>query len=219
MLGFEVEGRPLTRAYSMESANHEETLEFFSIKIPNGALTARLRYIEEGDAVLVGRKPTGTLVQDNLLPGSRLFLLSTGTGITPFLSIIKDPENYERFDQVGLAHGCRQVAELSYAETIIKCLSDNEFIGDTVRKKLRYYPSVTREPFRNRGRVTQMIAAGKMFDDLQLEPIDRATDRLMMCGSAPMLADLRHMLDTRGFTEGSHSGPGHHVIEKAFVER
>lgn len=219
MLGFEVEGRPLTRAYSMESANHEETLEFFSIKIPNGPLTARLRYIEEGDAVLVGRKPTGTLVQDNLLPGSRLFLLSTGTGITPFLSIIKDPENYERFDQVGLAHGCRQVAELSYAETIIKCLSDNEFIGDTVRKKLRYYPSVTREPFRNRGRVTEMIAAGKMFDDLQLEPIDHATDRLMMCGSAPMLADLRHMLDTRGFTEGSHSGPGHYVIEKAFVER
>lgn len=219
MLGIEVDGRPLLRAYSMASANYEETLEFFSIKIPDGPLTGRLRDIKAGDTLLVGRKPTGTLVQDNLLPGRRLLLLSTGTGIAPFLSIIKDPETYDRFETVVLAHGCRQVAELSYGEMIVQSLQQNEFLADAVRDKLLYYPTVTREPFHHRGRVTDLIETGKMFDDLGLAPLDIDSDRVMMCGSPAMLADLRDALDARGFDEGSNSKPGRYVIEKAFVER
>ncbi|MBI1201060.1 MAG: ferredoxin--NADP reductase [Rhodopseudomonas sp.] len=219
MLGIEVDGRPLLRAYSMASANYEETLEFFSIKIPDGPLTGRLRDIKAGDTLLVGRKPTGTLVQDNLLPGRRLLLLSTGTGIAPFLSIIKDPETYDRFETVVLAHGCRQVAELSYGETIVNSLQQNEFLADAVRDKLLYYPTVTREPFHHRGRVTDLIETGKMFEDLGLPPLDIEHDRVMMCGSPAMLADLRDALDARGFDEGSNSKPGRYVIEKAFVER
>src|ERR1700757_3306260 len=152
MIGLEIDGRPLLRAYSMASANHEETLEFFSIKVADGPLTSRLQRIREGDIVLVGRKATGTLIQDNLLPGRNLFLLSTGTGIAPFVSIIKDPETYERFEKIILVHGCRQVAELAYGEEIIKSLPDNEFFGELVREHLFYYPTVTREPFHNRGR-------------------------------------------------------------------
>jgi ferredoxin/flavodoxin---NADP+ reductase len=219
MLGLEVDGRPLLRAYSMASANYEETLEFFSIKVADGPLTSRLQRIKEGDIVLVGRKPTGTLIQDNLLPGRTLFLLSTGTGIAPFVSIIKDPETYDRFEKVVLVHGCRQVAELAYGEAIIKSLPDNEFFGDRVREQLVYYPTVTREPFQNRGRITDLIAEGKLFDDLGRGELDVASDRLMLCGSPPMLADLRTLLDQLGFAEGSHSEPGHYVIEKAFVER
>jgi ferredoxin--NADP+ reductase len=219
MLGIEVDGRPLLRAYSMASANYEDTLEFFSIKIPDGPLTGRLRDIKEGDTLLVGRKPTGTLIQDNLLPGRRLLLLSTGTGIAPFLSIIKDPETYDRFETVVLAHGCRQVAELSYGEEIVKSLQENEFLADAVRDRLLYYPTVTREPFHHRGRVTDLIETGKMFDDLGLPPLDIDSDRLMMCGSPAMLADLRNALEARGFDEGSNSKPGRYVIEKAFVER
>ena len=219
MLGIEVDGRPLLRAYSMASANYEETLEFFSIKIPNGPLTARLRDIKEGDILLIGRKPTGTLIQDNLLSGKRLLLLSTGTGIAPFLSIVKDPETYERYDTIVLAHGCRQVAELSYGEKIVKGLGNHEFLGEAVRNQLLYYPTVTREPFHHRGRVTDLIETGRMFDDLGLAPLDLATDRVMMCGSPGMLADLRDALEARGFEEGSASTPGTFVVEKAFVER
>jgi ferredoxin/flavodoxin---NADP+ reductase len=219
MLGLEVEGRPLLRAYSMASANYEETLEFFSIKVPDGPLTSRLQCIQEGDIVLVGRKATGTLIMDNLLPGKTLFLLSTGTGLAPFVSIIKDPETYERFEKVVLVHGCRQVAELAYGEDIIKALPDNEFFGDVVREKLVYYPTVTREPFHNRGRITDLITSDKLFDELGRGPLDIADDRLMLCGSPAMLADLRTLLEQLGFAEGNHSEPGHFVIEKAFVER
>jgi ferredoxin--NADP+ reductase len=219
MVGIEIDSRPLLRAYSMASANHEETLEFFSIKVADGPLTSRLQLIQEGDIVLVGRKATGTLIQDNLLPGRTLFLLSTGTGIAPFVSIIKDPDTYDRFEKIVLVHGCRQIAELAYGEEIIKSLPDNEFLGDLVREKLVYYPTVTREPFRNRGRITDLLTEGRLFDDLDRAPLDVASDRLMMCGSPPMLADLRAVLDGLGFNEGSHSEPGHYVIEKAFVER
>jgi ferredoxin--NADP+ reductase len=182
-------------------------------------LTSRLQLIQEGDIVLVGRKATGTLIQDNLLPGRTLFLLSTGTGIAPFVSIIKDPDTYDRFEKIVLVHGCRQIAELAYGEEIIKSLPDNEFFGDLVREKLVYYPTVTREPFRNRGRITDLITEGRLFEDLDRAPLDVASDRLMMCGSPPMLADLRAVLDGLGLREGSHSEPGHYVIEKAFVER
>jgi ferredoxin/flavodoxin---NADP+ reductase len=219
MVGIEVDGRPLLRAYSMASANHEDALEFFSIKVADGPLTSRLQRIQEGDIVLIGRKATGTLIQDNLLPGKNLYLLSTGTGLAPFVSIIKDPDIYDRFDKVVLVHGCRQVAELAYGEAIIRDLPANEFFGDLVRDKLIYYPTVTREPFRNRGRITDLIASGTLFDETGQPPLDLAADRLMLCGSPSMLADLRALLDQRGFVEGSHAEPGHFVIEKAFVER
>jgi ferredoxin--NADP+ reductase len=219
MIGLEVDGRPLLRAYSMASANHDESLEFFSIKVPDGPLTSRLQRIKRGDIVLVGRKPTGTLIVDNLLPGSRLLLLSTGTGLAPFASIVKDPDVYERFETIVLVHGCRQVSELSYGERVVEGLRQDELFGPLLEGKLHYYPTVTREPFRNRGRITDLITSGKLFDDCALAPFDLATDRVMLCGSPAMLADLRTMFEARGFVEGNHSAPGHFVIEKAFVER
>jgi ferredoxin--NADP+ reductase len=221
MIGLEVEGRPLLRAYSMASANHEEELEFFSIKVADGPLTSRLQKIREGDTILVGRKATGTLISDNLLPGKRLrlLLLSTGTGLAPFASLIKDPDVYERFETIVLVHGCRQVSELAYGEELVAKLRDDELFGPLLDEKLVYYPTVTREPFRNRGRITDLITSEQLFNDIGLPPLDLATDRIMMCGSPGMLEELRGMFEARGFLEGSHSEPGHFVIEKAFVER
>ena len=219
MIGLEVDGRPLLRAYSMASANHEEELEFFSNKEQDGPLTSRLQKIKEGDTILVGRKATGTLVADNLIPGKRLLLLSTGTGLAPFASLIKDPEVYERFEQIVLVHGCRQVSELAYGEQLVAKLRDDELFGSLLSEKLVYYPTVTREPFRNRGRITDLISSEQLFNDIGQAPLDIATDRIMMCGSPAMLEELRGMFEGRGFTEGSGSEPGHFVIEKAFVER
>jgi ferredoxin--NADP+ reductase len=219
MMGLEVDGRPLLRAYSMASANHEDSLEFFSIKVPDGPLTSRLQEIREGDIILLGRKATGTLITDNLIPGSRLLLLSTGTGLAPFASLIKDPDVYERFETIVLVHGCRQVSELAYGETVVERLKQDELFGELLEGKLIYYPTVTREPFRNRGRITDLITANKLFDDIAVPPLSLETDRIMMCGSPGMLEDLRVIFEERGFTEGNHSEPGHFVIEKAFVER
>ena len=219
MIGLEVDGRPLLRAYSMASANHEEELEFFSIKVADGPLTSRLQKIREGDVILVGRKATGTLIADNLIPGERLLLLSTGTGLAPFASLIKDPEVYDRFGTIVLVHGCRQVSELAYGEELVAKLREDELFGPLLAEKLIYYPTVTREPFRNRGRITDLIASRQLFDDIGLSPLDIATDRVMMCGSPAMLEELRQTFEARGFAEGSHSEPGHFVIEKAFVER
>jgi ferredoxin--NADP+ reductase len=219
MVGIEVDGRPLLRAYSMASANHEDQLEFFSIKVPDGPLTSRLQHIREGDVIFVGRKATGTLIQDNLLPGTTLYLLATGTGLAPFASIIKDPETYDRFEQLVLVHGCRQVAELAYGEALIANLLRDEFLAELARDKLIYYPTVTREPFHNRGRITDLITSGTLCRDIGLPPLDRAVDRVMLCGSPPMLAELRALLVSRDFIEGNHAQPGHFVVEKAFVER
>jgi ferredoxin--NADP+ reductase len=219
MIGLEVDGRPLVRAYSMASANHEEALEFFSIKVPDGPLTSRLQQIREGDIILVGRKATGTLITGNLIPGKRLLLLSTGTGLAPFASLIKDPEVYESYETIVLAHGCRQVSELSYGERLVDSLREHELFGPMIADKLIYYPTVTREPFRNRGRITDLIESGQMFSDTGLSGLDLETDRVMMCGSPSMLDELRAMFTAQGFVEGSHSEPGHFVIEKAFVER
>jgi len=219
MIGLELDGRPLLRAYSMASANYEETLEFFSIKVANGPLTSRLQHLEEGDRVLVGRKPTGTLVQDNLLPGKHLYLLGTGTGLAPFMSLIKDPEVYERFERVVLVHGCRKVAELAYMDTISDHLPNDPHIGAEIAAKLIYYPTVTREPFENRGRITNLIESGKLFADTGMPPLDPERDRVMLCGSPHMLSDLQALLQSRNFSEGNHSTPGHFVVEKAFVER
>lgn len=219
MIGLEVEGRPLLRAYSMVSANYEERLEFFSIKVASGPLTSRLQHLRSGDRILVGRKPTGTLVQDNLQPGDTLYLLGTGTGLAPFMSIIKDPDTYERYRRVVLVHGCRFIAELAYGDYITRELPANDLIGEMVRERLLYYPTVTREPYTHQGRITHLMATDRLPTDLGLSPLDPARDRLMLCGSPAMLKDMTALLEERGFEEGSASEPGQYVIEKAFVEK
>ena len=220
MIGLQVDGKPLMRAYSIASANYDEYLEFFSIKVQNGPLTSRLQHLKVGDDILVSRKPTGTLIIHDLLPGKHLYLLGTGTGLAPFLSIIKDPEAYNRFEKVVLVHGVRQVDELAYQDVITEELPTNEFFGEDVRKKLVYYPTVTREPFRNRGRLTDLINSGKLFEDIDLPPFNPEHDRAMICGSPTMLKDTCGLLDVQGFKISPHIGtPGDYVIERAFVER
>jgi ferredoxin--NADP+ reductase len=219
MIGLRVDGKPLLRAYSIVSANYEDHLEFLSIKVPDGAFTSRLQHIQVGDTIIVGRKPTGTLVIDYLLPGKRLYLLSTGTGLAPFMSIIRDPETYEKFEQVILVHGVRQVDELAYHDVLLEHLPKHEFLGELVTSKLRYYPTVTRQAYRNMGRVTELIETGKLFEDLGLPPFDPANDRVMICGSPGMLRDLKEMLEKHGFHEGNTSTPGDFVIERAFAEQ
>jgi len=218
MMGLEVKGRPLVRAYSLVSANYEEALEFFSIKVADGPLTSRLQHLRAGDPILVSRKATGTLVLDNLSQGRHLYLLGTGTGLAPFLSIIKDPETYERFERVVIVHGCRWASELAYGDLIANIMPNDELVGESVREKLVYYPTVTREPFRHNGRISLLMTNGKLFDDVGLPPIDPQSDRFMLCGSPHMLADIRAILKDRGFIEGNHGAPAHYVIEKAFVE-
>src|SRR5690606_17797538 len=219
MIGLIVDNKPLLRAYSMVSANYEEHLEFLSIKVPDGPLTSRLQHIKVGERIIVGKKATGTLLQDNLLPGKTLWLLGTGTGLAPFMSIIKDHEAYERYERVVLVHGVRTVAELAYQDYITRELPENEYFGDEVKAKLVYYPTVTREAYKNQGRITDLISSGKLFTDLGLPKFDIESDRLMLCGSPQMLADMRSMLDGMGWQEGSTTGAGHYVIEKAFVEQ
>jgi len=220
MIGLEVNGRPLMRAYSIASANHEEHMEFFSIKVQNGPLTSLLQNVRPGQEILVSRKPTGTLLLDDLKPGKHLYLLSTGTGLAPFLSLVKDPEMYERFDKIVLVHGVRLVSELAYEEHFTKTLPGDELFGELMRDKFVYYPTVTREPYRNRGRLTDLIESGKLFADIGLPPFDPAHDRAMICGSPTMLEDTSRLLDARGFQISPHIGaPGDYVIERAFVEK
>lgn len=219
MIGLQIEGRPLLRAYSVASPNYEEHLEFYSIKVPNGPLTSRLQHLQPGDPVLVSRKPTGTLVLSHLLPGKRLYLLSTGTGLAPFMSIIRDPETYERFEHVTVAHGVRFKSELGYADYIRNELPNHEYIGEQVRQQLHYYPTVTREPFEKQGRVTHLLESGQLCSDLGFPALDPEHDRVMICGSPSMLGDLVTLLETRGFQEGSSHDPAHFTIERAFVER
>ncbi len=220
MIGLEVDGRPLTRAYSIASPNYEEHLEFFSIKVPNGPLTSRLQHLKVGDDLLVGRKPTGTLITHDLKPGKNLYFLSTGTGLAPFMSLIQDIEAYDKFEKIILIHGVRYVSELAYTDFIEKELSNNEFFGEEVRQKLIYYPTVTREPFRNQGRLTDLINSGKLFEDIGLPALNPEHDRAMICGSPQMLADTSKLLDDRGFKVSKRIGePGDYVIERAFVEK
>ncbi|MFQ6311351.1 ferredoxin--NADP reductase [Lysobacter capsici] len=220
MVGLEVDGRPLMRAYSIASAHYEDHLEFFSIKVPDGPLTSRLRHINNGDPVLVSRRPTGTLVLNDLNPGKRLYLLGTGTGLAPFLSIIRDPATYERFETVVLAHGVRHVSDLAYAQFLQEELPKHEFLGESIRSQLMYYPSVTREPFRNQGRITDAIADGLMAQTLGLPPLDPREDRVMLCGSPQMLEDTAALLEGRGFKPSPRTRePGDYVIERAFVEK
>ncbi|MEM7468507.1 MAG: ferredoxin--NADP reductase [Pseudomonadota bacterium] len=218
MVGLEIEGRPLTRAYSLASANYEETLEFFSIKVPDGPLTSRLKDVQVGDEVLVSRKPTGTLTLDQVLPGRNLYLLGTGTGLAPYLSLIQDPEIYERFEKIVLVHGVRHVKDLAYREFISQELPNNEFFGEMVRKQLVYYPTVTREDFVNRGRITTALESGRLAEAAQLPPLSVEDDRFMICGSPDVLKDIGSALDELGFSVTRSSTLGEYAIERSFVE-
>ena len=219
MIGLPVDSKPLLRAYSIVSANYEDYLEFFSIKVQDGPLTSRLQHLQVGDPILVSRKPTGTLIADHLLPGKHLYLLSTGTGLAPFMSIVKDPEIYDAYEKVILVHGVRNIKELAYSETISQKLPNNEFFGEQVQNKLIYYPTVTREPFHNRGRLTDLMNNNKLFADIGLPTPNLDHDRFMLCGSPAMLKETGGILDDQGFKEARQGELGHYVIERAFVEK
>ncbi len=218
MIGLMVDGKPLMRAYSVASANWEEHLEFFSIKVQDGPLTSRLQHLQPGDDILVSKKPTGTLVVSDLNPGKNLYLLATGTGLAPFLSVTKDPEVYEQFDKVILVHGVRYKKDLAYYEHFTKELMNHEFIGDIVKEKLIYYPIVSREDFENKGRLTNLMRSGQLFEDIGLPKMNPEVDRAMICGGPAMLKDTSEMLDEFGLTVSPKTGQrGDYVIERAFV--
>ncbi|HEX5660151.1 MAG TPA: ferredoxin--NADP reductase [Polyangiales bacterium] len=219
MVGMEVEGRPLLRAYSVASAPYEEHLEFYSIKVPGGPLTSRLQHVQPGDTVLVGTKGTGTLVMNHLRPGKRLYLLGTGTGLAPFLSVVRDFDTYERFEHVVLTHGVRYVSELGYYDYIQKELPGHEYLGELVQKQLHYYPTVTREPYPTMGRLTDALATNRLSRQFGLPDLDPEHDRVMICGNPDMLDELVETLETRGFREGKSHEPAEYTIERAFVER
>lgn len=218
MIGLEHEGRPLMRAYSIASANYEEELEFFSIKVQDGPLTSKLQQIKAGDEILMSRKPTGTLIVDNLLPGRNLYLISTGTGLAPFMSIIRDPETYAAYDKVILTHGTRFTSELAYQDEILNELPNNEYFGEEVREKLIYYPTVTRDEFHTRGRITDAMRNGKLTADIGLDDLNVEHDRFMICGSPSMLKETCEILDGMGCYEAKQGNHGHYVVERAFVE-
>ena len=220
MIGLEVDGRPLARAYSVASPNYDEHLEFLSIKVQDGPLTSRLQHIKIGDELLVSRKPTGTLVIHDLKPGKNLYLFSTGTGLAPYMSLIQDIEVYDRFEKVVLVHGVRKINDLAYKDFIENDLPKNEFFGEEIQNKLIYYPTVTRESFKNEGRLTDLIKSGKLFKDIGLEKMNPEHDRAMICGSPEMLKDTQDLLDSMDFKVSPRIGePGDYVIEHAFVEK
>ncbi len=213
----EDEKRPIMRAYSVASPSWDEKLEFFSIKVPDGPLTSRLQKIKKGDTVLLGRKPVGTLVLDALLPGKRLYMFSTGTGIAPFASLIRDPETFERFDQVILTHTCRQRAELSYGLRLVKSLNEDPLVGEMIEGKLLHITSLTREEHPLKGRITTLIQSGDLFKNAGTPPLNPAEDRVMICGSMDMINDTKTLVEGFGLTEGSNSNPAEFVVEKSFV--
>lgn len=217
MIGLMVEGKPIYRAYSIASPAWDEELEFFSIKVPNGPLTQHLQRIQPGDQVLMRKKPTGTLVLDALTPGKRLYMFSTGTGIAPFASLIRDPETYEKFEEVILTHTCREVAELKYGFDLVEEIRNDEMLSEIVGDKLKHYATVTREDYPFQGRITDLLENGKIFSDLGVPPLDPAVDRGMICGSAAMLKDTKAQLEKAGLTEGANNKPAEFVIERAFV--
>ena len=209
-------GKSLLRAYSIASPSWDDELEFYSIKVPDGPLTSRLQAIEPGDDVIVRPKPTGTLVLDALLPGKRLWLIASGTGIAPFASLIRDPEVYERFDEVILTHTCRTVPELDYGAALVANLADDPLIGAEAWGRLRYYPTTTRQESRHTGRITDLLRSGKVFADLEAAPLD-PDDRVMICGSMALNLEVKAICEAAGLAEGSNASPGGYVLEKAFV--
>jgi ferredoxin--NADP+ reductase len=218
MVGLDVDGRRVARAYSIASANYADALEFYSIKVSGGLLTSRLQHIREGDAVWLSTKPTGTLLIRDLHPGKRLFLLCTGTGIAPFASVIRDPETYQQFERIILVRGARRVRDLAYGNALVEQLREDQFLGDNACARLVDYSAVTREPFIRKGRITTLIETEQLFSDLSIAPLDATHDRVMLCGGASMLKDLRTLLERRGFRMSSGVGePGDFVVERAFV--
>ncbi|SNS05189.1 ferredoxin--NADP+ reductase [Sphingomonas laterariae] len=218
MIGLPGENRPLLRAYSIASPAYSDELEFLSIKVPDGPLTSELQKIQPGDSIFLGRKPTGTLVADALLPGSRLFLLSTGTGLAPFLSLVRDPDIYDRFGQIVLVHCVRSVSDLAFREQLESQLADDPLVQDQALVQFSYLPTVTREAFHTSGRIPALIEQGRLFEGLTgPRHFDPELDRVMMCGSMDMIRDLGAHFDSLGFDEGSNAKPGHYVIERAFV--
>ena len=213
----EEQRKPLMRAYSVASPSWDDKLEFYSIKVPDGPLTSRLQKIKEGDTVLLGKKPVGTLVLDALLPGKRLYMFSTGTGIAPFASLIRDPETYERYDQVILTHTCRQEAELSYGLSLVNDLKDDPLVGEMVGDKLLHVASLTREDYPLKGRITALIESGELFKSAGTPPLNPEEDRVMICGSKDMIDDTAALVETFGLKEGSNSNPAQFVVEKSFV--
>ncbi len=218
MIGLEVENRPLLRAYSIASPNHEDYLEFLSIKVPNGPLTSKLQHIKLKDQILINSKSTGTLVCDYLLPGRNLFLLSTGTGLAPFMSIIRDPETYEKFNNVILTHTVREVKELAYKD-FLENLNYDELYSEVTKGNFLYFNSVTREDFERTGRITTWIDDNKLTNYLNIENFDPKLDRVMICGSEDMTFDLKKLFEKKGSSEGSTQIQGGFVIEKAFAEK
>ncbi|MEM1397255.1 MAG: ferredoxin--NADP reductase [Pseudomonadota bacterium] len=218
MIGLMVDGKPLLRAYSMASPAWDDGLDFYSIKVQDGPLTSRLQHIKEGDKVLLGKKPTGTLVLDALTPGKRLYLFSTGTGIAPFASLVREPETYEKFEQVILTHTCRNVADLEYGKHLVENLKDDPLVGEIAPDKLVHYSTTTREEYARSGRITTLMENGKLFEDLGVPQLNRDTDRAMICGSMAMLKDTAALCEKFGLTEGSNASPGDFVVEKAFAD-
>ncbi len=217
MIGLPADGKPLLRAYSIASPAWDESLEFFSIKVPGGPLTDRLANIKPGDEILMRPKTTGTLVNDALLPGKRLFMLSTGTGIAPFVSLIRDPETYEKFQSLVLTHTCRTIAELQYGFDSVSAAKSDPLVGEEATLRLQHFASTTREPSTHNGRITSLIESGEFFQSLEIERLDPAHDRIMLCGSMGMIKDVKAMLEPKGFIEGSNAEPGNFVVERAFV--
>ena len=231
MIGLEIDGRPLLRAYSIASANYEDELEFFSIKVPDGALTSKLQHIEPGSTVMHSVKPAGTLVPGHLLPGKRLYLLATGTGLAPFMSIVRDPFIYEQYEQIILVHGTRWISELAYQDELLDQLPANPYFGDEVKSKLIYHPTVTRESYLfsgnreksagrlHQGRITHLLDSGELAEMTGQPPLNPDHDRFMLCGNDAMLSDLSHMLESKGFSKATSRMQGHFVIEQAFLEK
>jgi ferredoxin--NADP+ reductase len=217
MIGLSRNGdKPLLRAYSIASPSWDDELEFYSIIIPNGPLTSQLQHISIGDNLILNPKATGTLVLDSLLPSKRLFMFASGTGIAPFLSLVRDPEIYEKFEQIILFHTCREIKDLNYGKSIVETIGKDSLIGEYA-DRVFYYPTVTRETFHTKGRITDLLKSGQIFHDLQLSPINRDTDRAMICGSMGLNKDIKAFLEASGLKEGARNCPAEFVLEKAFV--
>ncbi|HUF56035.1 MAG TPA: ferredoxin--NADP reductase [Thermohalobaculum sp.] len=217
MIGLPNAKKPVFRAYSICSPSWDETLEFFSIKVPDGPLTQHLQRIAPGDTILMRKKPTGTLINDALMPGKRLWMFATGTGIAPFASLIRDPDTYEKFDRLILVHTCRLKAELKYGEDLVAGLPEDLLVGELAHR-LTHYATTTREDSPRMGRITTLIENGRLAGDLGVPPLDRAGDRVMICGSMDMLKDVRTLVEAAGLTEGANNRPAEYVVERAFVD-
>ena len=218
MLGLLKNGKPLLRAYSVASPHWDDGLNFYSIKVQDGPLTSLLQHIKPTDEILIGKKPTGTLVIDNLIPAKRLFLLSTGTGIAPFASLIRDPDTYDKFDRIILTHTCRNAKELRYGEHLLDTLDQDPLVGEFARDRIKYFASCTREDYVNSGRITTLMESKELFEKLSIEDLNSETEAIMICGSMGMIDDVRKIIENVGFVEGSNATPASYVIEKAFAE-